>query len=894
MIRQQLILTALALTAACQTTNRLEVSPLSQLGDTDRTWIGEDFFANRLQDWRVRGGRLECSNGAKKNPLRTAQLLTTSLSSELGGFNASVTTGAVKEGVLEAEAFHGFLLGGGGDHVDYRLSAMIHSKPGEDGGLLAVLGADGQVKLHDNSGVYSGGSWSVSGPLAADAIPRLQESSRSGDGYGENGPVPAQLNMRAVPAAESYTLELSARSIESGALLSQALYEGLPAHQLDGCLGLVSHLGTKESRAGFWFKSWTLEGAKLERHPERAWGPVLSCQHTLSEGTLKLTAQAVPLGEDEGQEALLEIKRGRTWREVARAKLTPLSYTYPFKVSGWDGSRDTPYRVKSEARGSDGVIEERVYEGVIRAIPEDLVIAAFTGHKCFTGGKIRWNSDGIWFPHSELVEAVKHHEPDMLFFSGDQLYEGDLVGANMPHNGDSIEDYLYKWYRWCWVFGDLTRDLPAVTIPDDHDVYHGNIWGAGGRKAVARDGMTSQDTGGYKLDGRLVNAIHRTQVSHLPDPHDPTPIEQDISVYYTNLEYGGVSFAVLADRMWKESPTIAEPDGDCKNGFFKAEGFDASSSTTDAPLLGQRQLDFLEDWASNWSEDARFKAVLSQTIFANVATLPPPAKTDAVTPRLKVVAQGEYPPDDIPVSDGDSNGWPSKGRDRALRKIRKAFALHIAGDQHLGSTIRYGVDDWGDAGYAFCVPSVANTWPRRWYPSEPGANQAPGAARNTGDYLDGFGNKMTVFAASNPVHTGVQPSALYDRAPGYGIVHFNDDSREMTLANWPRWVDPSAADAEPYEGWPITVSLLDQYEREPVGWLPTIRVDDAEEPLIQVIDETSAEVVYTVRVTARSTGGAFRPRTFSLKPHTLRVYLDGGAIFTETKGLVPTKANTGE
>ena len=400
--------------------------------------------------------------------------------------------------------------------------------------------------------------------------------------------------------------------------------------------------------------------------------------------------------------------------------------------------------------------------------------------------------------------------------------------------------------------------------------------------------MSSQDTGGYKLDGRLVNAIHRTQVSHLPDAHDPTPIEQDISVYYTNVEYGGVSFAVLGDRMWKESPTIAEPEGDCKNGFFKAEGFDASASTTEAPLLGQRQLDFLELWASDWSAEARFKTVLSQTIFANVATLPPPAKTDAVTPSLKVVAQGEYPPDDMPVSDGDSNGWPSKGRDRAVRKIRKAFALHIAGDQHLGSTVRYGVDEWEDAGYALCVPSVANTWPRRWYPSEPGANRAEGAARNTGDYLDGFGNKMTVFAASNPVSTGVHPTALNDRAPGYGIIHFNDEAREMTLANWPRWVDPSEEGAEPYQGWPITVGLLDQYDREAVGWLPQISCPEGVEPVVRVIHEPSGETLYTLRVPAHEIAAGFRPRTFSLDPHTMWVQIGEGMELQA--GLTPVAA----
>ena len=39
----------------------------------------------------------------------------------------------------------------------------------------------------------------------------------------------------------------------------------------------------------------------------------------------------------------------------------------------------------------------------------------------------------------------------------------------------------------------------------------------------------------------------------------------------------------------------------------------------------------------------------------------------------------------------DSDGWPRQGRDEALRVMRKAFAIHIAGDQHLASTINTGL-----------------------------------------------------------------------------------------------------------------------------------------------------------------------------------------------------------
>ena len=131
--------------------------------------------------------------------------------------------------------------------------------------------------------------------------------------------------------------------------------------------------------------------------------------------------------------------------------------------------------------------EEHAFEGTIRAEPEKgLVLAAFTGNKHFTGG-IRWNHDGVWFPHRDIVSAVAHHDPDLLFFSGDQIYEGDLTGAQRRPLGDAMLDYHDKWLRWCWAFRDLVRDRPTICIPDDHDVYHGNIWGAGGRAAKRQD-----------------------------------------------------------------------------------------------------------------------------------------------------------------------------------------------------------------------------------------------------------------------------------------------------------------------------------------------------------------------------------------------------------------------
>ena len=127
-----------------------------------------------------------------------------------------------------------------------------------------------------------------------------------------------------------------------------------------------------------------------------------------------------------------------------------------------------------------------------------------------------------------------------------------------------------------------------------------------------------------------------------------------------------------------------------------------------AELLGARQMRFLERWANDSRGDVWMKAVVSQTLFANVATLPKGSRADEITTKLPIQPPGGYAEGEAPVQDHDSNGWPQTPRLAALRLMRKAGAIHIAGDQHLGSTIQYGIDTFRDGPFAICVPSVAN------------------------------------------------------------------------------------------------------------------------------------------------------------------------------------------
>lgn len=881
------VVAAFGCTSGSVLQNSTPVFETSWPTDRSRPWIGTEYWANRLQDWYLEEGRLVCVDA--RRPLRTVHLLSHALKPNAGDLTMTAMLGHSGGAELGQRDFAGFLIGAGSHTLDYRANALVHGAFGENGGIAAVLDGDGYLRIYNN----------------ADSLHTLGASAE---------PMPVdwaegiQLRVRLVPAQATYTLTLEAVDA-SGTSVAEATATGLDPEELTGNVALVANGGTNADHRSFWFSEWSGTGTKLE-NTNNGFGPFPALQHTLSRGTLKLTSQLMPLGDEVADEVTLEvypigqgnrsddIQPDPEQKQIYRTTIEKPGYTATFQVDNWDTSQDHYFEVRHEAESAVGT-------GIIRAEPTDkdeLVVAAFTGnnnsHGTINGrfaepnennplgiwGRFNFTKNMLWFPHADLTEAVAKQEPDFLFFSGDQLYEGRPTPADQSGGPSSYMDYLYKWYLWCWSYGDLTNQIPSVTIPDDHDVYHGNIWGAGGIAArpyldrvedypahYQRNGFWRhwrQDGGGYKLPADFVRMVERTQTSHLPDPYDATPIEQGIGVYYTDILYGGVSFAVLEDRKFKASPTIALPEYNVINGFAQVDGFTAEKARVpDAPLLGQGQLDFLEDWAADW-EDTWMKVTLSQSIFATLSTYPDTFLTDAGTPRLQPLAQGVIPEDYSVSRDMDSNGWPKDGRDRALAKIRKGFALMIGGDQHLGTVAHHGIKDWEDAGVSFCVPSVANLWPRRWFPPERGGNHQVGMPDYTGRYFDGFGNRVTVWAASNPYISNQDPPELHDRAPGYGIIRLNKKTQAIQLENWPRYADPEAPNAEQYPGWPASFTMADNYGRAAVAYLPTLNVEGLNNPpVIQVVEEASGEIIYTVRALEAS----FQPKVFADGSYTIHV-----------------------
>jgi hypothetical protein len=483
-------------------------------------------------------------------------------------------------------------------------------------------------------------------------------------------------------------------------------------------------------------------------------------------------------------------------------------------------------------RWKDGTEKPHYWTGTVRREPRDRPLV-FAGMTC----QFHYS-----FPYTPLVKNLAALNPDVMYFSGDQIYEGNGHYGIIREPADrAILNYLRKWYLFGWSFGDLMRDRPTLCTPDDHDVFHGNLWGNGGNPTT----MALHNGGGYIEPAPMVQVVHRTNTSHHPDFFDDTPIEQGISVFYGDMVYGGVSFAIVSDRMFKSGPrgTVAEWPG--RPDHVKDDAYDVSR--LDKPglkLLGERQLKFLEHWVEDW-RGADMKMLLSQTVFANVATHH--GRRDAYL-----------------RADLDSGGWPQSPRNRAIELVRKAFPLHISGDQHLTTLAQYGVDEQRDSNWSLCTPAIMVMYQRWWRPDElgwPYRNRPLHGLPNTGEYVDCLNNKVFVYAVGNP--EGSRDSDRYRladiRASGFSIVRLDHEKRTYECASYRFLVDVTDdKDDDLFPGFPYTIQQTDNYGREPFGYLEEFSCEGMKNPVVKVYDRESDDLLYALR--ARHSH--FRPWVF--------------------------------
>ena len=393
------------------------------------------------------------------------------------------------------------------------------------------------------------------------------------------------------------------------------------------------------------FANWQLSGSAFSNKREQEFGPILWAMYTLSDSrsdegfVLKLTAFTGPLGKDDNQEIEFQLEQNGAWNTLGKANLNQDGWVATFRFANWDEKKSQRYRLVYHQSLKNGSVVQDTWAGIIRANPTGpLRMAAMTCQKDYA------------FPYVPVVNNVAALDPDLLFFSGDQIYEdhGGFGLIRAPADR-AILNYLRKLYQFGWAFGELMRDRPTICLPDDHDVLQGNLWGEGGADMGLDPAKTGgvDVTSGYIEPVRVLNAIHRTQTAHHPKPNKPDSAARGLSTYFGELIFGGVGFAILADRQWKSGPErigvkVGKTGEEEEPGFFNPK-FDRE----DLQLLGKLQEEFLGSWSKDW-RGHELKAVLSQTVFAGVSTHQPR-------------------PDRYLKYDFDSSGWPASGPESCNR-----------------------------------------------------------------------------------------------------------------------------------------------------------------------------------------------------------------------------------
>lgn len=720
----------------------------------DRIWIGGEYWANPMEDWHIVEGGAECKSAGGNRSIHSLIYQLT----EHKPFQVSIKVKRIEAAGNDGGA--GLRLGAKSEINEYRSNCFIQE--GYDLGII-----DNQLVLGDTRS-------NLRKTIASDSI---------------------ILQVNGEPLRGAFKLKLKATLASSGELIAE-LDDLVPFDKLFGNIAIVSNFTVSSEQQSpskgtrYRFSDWLIEGEAFLEKPEQKFGPILWTMYSLndtrsSEGfVMKLSALTGPMGNKDSHEIELHIKSENAWRKVSTTSLNPDGWIGTFRVANWDATKDVQYRVvyKEQLRHNSEEID--VFDGIIQASPKDakLRLAAMTCQNDYA------------FPYAPVAENVLKLNPHMLLFSGDQIYENHGGFGHIREPSElAILNYLRKFYQFGWAFKEAMRNAPTVCLPDDHDVLQGNLWGESGAEFSdeARTSGRSDAAGGYIEPVRVVNTVHRTHTAHLPEPVDPRPSSRGMSVYYTELIYGNVSFAILADRQWKSGPErlniIVGETGEGENPSYINPNLDRQ----DLQLLGERQEAFLRSWGKDWRGHA-LKAVLSQTVFAGISTHQPL-------------------PNRYLKYDFDSSGWPATARNRAIDIMRESKALHICGDTHLGTLSQYGVEKQRDSNWAFCTPAIAAGWPRWWRPDDLPLmmkNRPSHGLSQTGEYLDSFGNKIYVYAVGNPVvgKSDNRYIQAHEKGSGFGFVTFDTKELSYTLEAYRFLVDIDEAkpDAQ-FPGWPVVI-----------------------------------------------------------------------------------------
>ena len=334
-------------------------------------------------------------------------------------------------------------------------------------------------------------------------------------------PTRRNLTLLLAGAAKDGQYELTLTAINKSGKELGSVSGTFPAEAIQGNVCIANNIaaatpnrrgGGKFDGARYAFRDWHASGKAFTVTPENKFGPILWSMYTLSDSrsdegfVMKMNALTGPMGPKDSNEVQLFKKQNDDWKLIDTAQLDPDAWTATFRIANWNEKVDTPYMLVYHTKHPTGSQTASVWTGTVKANPSGrpLRLGALTCQNDYA------------FPYAPVADNLVNLDPDMLYFSGDQLYEGHGgFGIIRDPAEPAILNYLRKFYQFGWSFREAMKDRPTVCIPDDHDVFQGNIWGEAGKAMdVAANGASSN--GGYREPARMVNVVHKPIVVTIP------------------------------------------------------------------------------------------------------------------------------------------------------------------------------------------------------------------------------------------------------------------------------------------------------------------------------------------------------------------------------------------
>jgi hypothetical protein len=121
-------------------------------------------------------------------------------------------------------------------------------------------------------------------------------------------------------------------------------------------------------------------------------------------------------------------------------------------------------------------------------------------------------------------------------------------------------------------------------------------------------------------------------------------------------------------------------------------------------------------------------------------------------------------------------------------------------------------------------------------------------------------------------------------------VLFDKEKRDITIESWHFMSDVlKPVEMSQHPGWPKTISQFDNYGREPLGWLPALKISGDPDPVVEIINQTTGELEYILRIK----GNEFKPKVFSNDKFIVKVGYPEKKLVKEFSDIIPDTATRG-